>query len=178
MQYAELIQRAGASLLTVHGRNRTAKMNQEPADWEQIKAVKAALDIPVIANGNIHEFADIERCLAYTQADGVMSADAILSNPYFFANITDIDHRQMALEYLEFAVQYQANFRYVLPHILQIMARYLDDRLLHALQQARAIAELQFILTHCKLPQVQSAEKPVDNYNLFLKGSTDKRMPR
>ena len=55
------------------------------ADFSIIKKIKETLNIPVISNGSIATFSDIEYCLNFTKADGVMVSEAILENPAFFS---------------------------------------------------------------------------------------------
>ena len=83
---ARAIEAAGASLLTVHGRLRTnMKQSISVTDWDIIRAIKAALSIPVLANGSMASRGDAEACLAATGADGVMLSEALLENPGLFS---------------------------------------------------------------------------------------------
>lgn len=43
-----------------------------------IKKIKETVSIPVVANGGIYLFSDVDRCLSYTNVDGVMSSEALL----------------------------------------------------------------------------------------------------
>mmetsp|Transcript_23373 Transcript_23373/g.30525 ORF Transcript_23373/g.30525 Transcript_23373/m.30525 type:complete len:204 (-) Transcript_23373:37-648(-) len=101
LDFARGLQNAGCSVLAVHGRKRGSKKMRRcgPADLQAIKAVRDAVDIPVISNGNIQEQGDIQKCLSATKADGVMSAEGILKNPGIFSQ-DEIRLGDLALEYL------------------------------------------------------------------------------
>lgn len=88
LAYARAVLGAGASVLTVHGRERAAKGHKTGlADWGAIRHLRDNLpaDTVLFANGNILCREDIERCLAATGADAVMSAEGNLYNPAIFA---------------------------------------------------------------------------------------------
>lgn len=89
VEYAKMIESCGCSLLAVHGRLREQRGEKSGlASWRHIKAVKAALRIPVIANGNIVEFSDIQECISFTKCDGVMVAETHLHNPLIFSGLS------------------------------------------------------------------------------------------
>lgn len=85
---AKKIEAAGASAITVHGRTR-AQMYSGKANLDIIKAVKEAVSIPVIANGDVSSGMDAAHVLSYTKADAVMVGRAALGNPWVFR---EIDH--------------------------------------------------------------------------------------
>ena len=83
VQVAKIIEQAGASVLTLHGRTREQFYSGE-ADWDIIKAVKEAINIPLIGNGDVKEPEDAKRMMAYTGCDAVMIARAAQGNPWIF----------------------------------------------------------------------------------------------
>lgn len=88
LEYAKVILSAGASILTVHGRQRDQKgHNTGLADWSVIRYLRDNLpkETVMFANGNILRHEDIEQCLEQTGADGVMSAEGNLCDPTIFA---------------------------------------------------------------------------------------------
>ncbi len=83
---AYLAQESGAQLITVHGRTRQQFYNGT-ADWKAIKPVVEAVDIPVIANGDIFTPQDALQALHDSTANGVMVARGIYGKPWLPAHI-------------------------------------------------------------------------------------------
>ncbi|KAH6610747.1 trna-dihydrouridine synthase 1 [Trichoderma cornu-damae] len=89
LEYARNVLKAGASILTVHGRRREQKGHLTGvADWEMIRFLRDNLppETVLFANGNILQDGDLQKCLEATGADGVMSAEGNLSDPALFGS--------------------------------------------------------------------------------------------
>lgn len=86
VEVAKEIERAGASLITVHARTRSQGYSGT-ADLDVIKAVKQAVKIPVIGNGDVVCGRSAKEMLDYTNCDAVMIGRAALGNPWIFREI-------------------------------------------------------------------------------------------
>jgi len=86
VRIAQLAEAAGISMLTVHGRTR-ADLYHGEAEYETIAAVKAAVRIPVVANGDIDSPAKARAVLAATGADAIMIGRAAQGRPWLFREI-------------------------------------------------------------------------------------------
>jgi tRNA-dihydrouridine synthase 1 len=136
LAYAKMLEEAGASLVAVHGRTRDQKDGKKfRADWDAIKAVKDALKIPVLANGNIRHMEDVKDCLEHTGVDGMLSAETLLENPALFAGFrtkewiedgdengdSGLDQADLVIEYLKLCEQYPVPWRMIRSHVHKML---------------------------------------------------------
>ncbi|MGE6379355.1 tRNA dihydrouridine synthase DusB [Peribacillus muralis] len=81
IQNAQAVERAGGKAVSMHGRTRV-QMYEGQANWDIIREVKKAVNIPLIGNGDVESPQDAERMLKETGVDGVMIGRAALGNPW------------------------------------------------------------------------------------------------
>lgn len=126
VEFAKIAEQSGASVVTVHGRTRE-QFYSGTADLDIIKAVKAAVKIPVIGNGDIIDGGSAAHMLEYTGCDGIMVGRAAEGNPWIFKEISaylkdgtvlpppDLDERrEVALKHLGLLVEFKGEHRGVL----------------------------------------------------------------
>lgn len=81
IENARAVERAGGQAVSLHGRTRV-QMYEGTANWDIIKDVKSAVNIPVIGNGDVKTPEDAKRMLETTGCDGVMIGRAALGDPW------------------------------------------------------------------------------------------------
>lgn len=86
-EFARMCEDAGADMITIHGRSRSMMYDGKP-HMEEIAHAKAAVSIPVIANGGIFSVEDAVRMMECTGADGIMVARYGLEHPFVFSELT------------------------------------------------------------------------------------------
>jgi tRNA-dihydrouridine synthase B len=86
VEIARMAEASGIAALAVHGRTRSDRFKGQ-AEYETIRAICAAVSIPVFANGDIETPQDAAKVLEYTEADGLMVGRAAQGNPWIFREI-------------------------------------------------------------------------------------------
>ena len=86
-EVAKIAEDAGASMICVHARTRE-QMYEPGVDRSVIAAVKQAVSIPVLGNGDVYTAADALSMMDETGCDGVMIARGAMGNPWVFSEIT------------------------------------------------------------------------------------------
>lgn len=88
VEIAKIVEKAGASAITVHPRTR-AQGYSGNANWDIIKKVKENVNIPVIGNGDVKSCYDAKRMLDETGCDAVMIGRGVLGNPWLIKECID-----------------------------------------------------------------------------------------
>ena len=88
VEVAKVCEKAGASAICIHPRTRSQRY-EGLADWNIIKQVKEAVNIPVIGNGDIKTVYDAKKMIEETNCDAVMIGRASLGNPWLIRDIVN-----------------------------------------------------------------------------------------
>ena len=86
VEFAKLIEQAGVAAIAVHGRTRT-QFYSGKADWDIIRAVKDAVSIPVIANGDVTDGKSAKAMYEHTGCDLVMIGRGSYGRPWVFEQV-------------------------------------------------------------------------------------------
>ncbi|MFW5885728.1 MAG: tRNA dihydrouridine synthase DusB [Halanaerobium sp.] len=118
VELAKLAEEAGAAAAAVHGRTRS-QFYKGQADWQIIKSVVQAVDIPVIANGDIFSAEDAQAVFDQTNCEGIMIGRRAQGYPWIFREIIEYlrtgklikapsysEKIEMAIRHLKLAVEY------------------------------------------------------------------------
>ncbi|KAG2008528.1 t-diRNAhydrouridine synthase [Coprinopsis cinerea AmutBmut pab1-1] len=127
-EFSQRLEAQGASWITLHARTVSARRRRQgAADLSIVKELKSSLRVPVISNGNVRAFPDLQVNLDYTGADGLMVGEALLDNPCLFSDIVP-DPMQISLDYLKLCSQFPgtAPLRTVQAHVRHFVEAQCD----------------------------------------------------
>lgn len=162
-ELARIAEDCGIQMITVHGRTRCQLYNGH-ADWAFIANVKAAVKLPVIANGDIVKVEDAKQCLLLSGADGVMIGRGSYGRPWFLRQVQTFlqtgqqepdpdlsQQKQIVLKHLEHIMDHHKDIglRLAGKHVAWY-SRGLDKsaEFRVAVHQARSVNELVQLIDH------------------------------
>eukprot|EP00468_Gymnochlora_sp_CCMP2014_P000683 CAMPEP_0167742732 /NCGR_PEP_ID=MMETSP0110_2-20121227/1603_1 /TAXON_ID=629695 /ORGANISM="Gymnochlora sp., Strain CCMP2014" /LENGTH=375 /DNA_ID=CAMNT_0007626983 /DNA_START=93 /DNA_END=1217 /DNA_ORIENTATION=- len=135
LAYVRMLRDAGATIIAVHGRTRDQKdAKLIRADWDIIRRIVQEIpDVPIIANGNIRTIEDVDACLEYTGAAGVMSAQSLLHDPTSLVEPKPItiekpeQYARSMAEYIDLVRQYPTKMSSIHMHLHWGMREWLAE---------------------------------------------------
>lgn len=129
-EFARMCEDSGADLVTIHGRSRSMMYNGIP-HYDEIRQAKAAVSIPVIANGGIFSAQDADKVMEETGADGVMIGRYALENPFIFSELTGKPPEMNILQFLLYEMEITSCFyneTFTISHIRKLTANAMKKR--------------------------------------------------
>lgn len=132
VEVAKLCEKYGVAMITIHGRTREQYYSGK-ADLDIIKAVKEAVSIPVIGNGDIVDIESAKRMFEYTNCDGIMIARGAQGNPWIFKSIlegkeyipSNNERLKIILKHIEYALKNEENKKQAVLKMRKHIAWYL-----------------------------------------------------
>ena len=154
VEIAKIIEEEGASMITIHARTRS-QVRSGDSDWDLIKKVKDAVNIPVIGNGDISSPKDVDRMITESGCDYVMIGREAIKNPYIFRQCVDYFKKgsydesnkvEIVSEYLKLAKKYDIKFSYIKNHVVQFTKVLKNSaRLREEINKTKKIEEIKKI---------------------------------
>lgn len=119
---AKIAQDSGAQAVTVHARTRS-QFYEGHADWNALRPVKDAIQIPLIGNGDVQSIEDAQTMLAQSSADAVMIGRGACGKPWLLRQIDDALRDEEVLE-----VTPHMRYETIISHVDQIMEMYGEEK--------------------------------------------------
>jgi len=119
------------------------------AHLDQVRTIRAAIDpkIPIIANGNVITWEDVQKNLEETLTQGIMSAEGLLDDPALFNGGTKVDKFQLAVEYLNNVALHPVKMKSVVFHIRRMCSDELTQyQLLEDIVAAKSVDEVRQVV--------------------------------
>jgi len=127
VEFAIMCEQSGASAITIHGRTRD-QMYSGKVNLDIIKSVKNAVNIPVIASGDVVDLESYNNTINYTNCDAVMIGRGALGCPEIFAEITGKDYQvnrfETIMKHVNFLKKYYS-IRFIEGHMKKHLLWYL-----------------------------------------------------
>lgn len=128
-EFARRMEDSGVDLISVHGRS-AAQLYSGKADWNVIKQVKEAVNIPVVGNGDVFKYSDAIKMKEQTGCDDVLVARGAMGNPFIFAkkdNVSILERIDTAIKHLKLCSYYKEEKLAVL-QMRKHIAWYIKDQ--------------------------------------------------
>lgn len=171
VEIGRIAQDCGIQLLTVHGRTRACRFKGN-AEYDTIAAIKQALRIPVIANGDIDSPIKAEQVLQHTQADGVMIGRSAQGRPWIFK---EIEHYLKTGKQLA-EINLHDRFLIIVSHLQKLHGFYGDVKGVwyarkHVAAYVKELTDSRKFMAHFNQLQTPAAQlKYLSEYFTYLTG--------
>lgn len=129
IEFAKMCERAGASAITIHART-TDQGYSGTANWDIIKEVKQAVNIPVIGNGDVVDRDSYLRMLDYTKVDAVMVGRASMGQPFIFKELLGEKEENNPLYFIKKHIEILKLYypdRFIVKHMRKHILWYLKN---------------------------------------------------
>ncbi|XP_020094829.1 tRNA-dihydrouridine(20) synthase [NAD(P)+]-like isoform X1 [Ananas comosus] len=123
VELARRIEKTGVPALAVHGR-RIKDRPRDPAKWDEIADVAAALSIPVIANGDVFEYEDFKRIKDATGASSIMAARGALWNASIFCPKGKLSWEEVKKEYVRKSILWDNDLKSTKQTLKEMIMHY------------------------------------------------------